>query len=344
MLLSEPMIESYYLETPERLLFAVKGFEHPDDRIIAVLRYAPYPEKGDRKKNGEFYRRLYHFPEQEQFLQAAYPQYLHYDPIFQLTLQSVPKFLIRKIYDPRLRLRELMQAPIRNAVEEDAVSFASLLQRETEIPWSGLGITGSLLIGLHTVYSDLDLAIFGAQNCKKVYRALHGMLDTPSNSVLRRLDARGLDDLHAQRAKDTHMDFAEFSEVEKRKVNQGSFRDRAYFIRFIKEACEEVEPYGFSSYRALGRMAITALIADDQEAIFTPCKYLLSDVRNLEALPLPDPTEIVSFRGRFCEQAQAGERIMATGTLERVQSIQGSIRHRLLLGNSPEDTMVLWRG
>jgi hypothetical protein len=41
MLLSEPMIESYYLETPERLLFAVKGFEPPDDLIAWSSLFKP---------------------------------------------------------------------------------------------------------------------------------------------------------------------------------------------------------------------------------------------------------------------------------------------------------------
>ena len=47
------VVESFYLETMEGLFFAVKGLEHPPDRWIAVLRYAPDPERGSREKRSE---------------------------------------------------------------------------------------------------------------------------------------------------------------------------------------------------------------------------------------------------------------------------------------------------
>jgi uncharacterized protein len=343
MLLSKPMIESYYLETPEQLLFAVKGLEHPDDRVVAVLRYAPDPEKGDRKKNGVSYRRLYHFPEQEQFLHIKCPQYLSWDPVFQATLQSVPRSLIRRVYSPRHRLKELMNAPAKEAVVDDAVAFCRLLEKEAGVPTSALGITGSLLIGLHTEKSDLDIVAFGTENCRDVCRALHELLEASSNTELSRLDTKGIDELYSQRIADTRMKFSDFVELEKRKVNQGVFRKRPYFIRFLKGASETGASYGRQTYTPLGRKSITALIADDREAIFTPCRYLLDDVRNIDGVTTSTPTEIVSFRGRFCEQARAGECIMAAGTLERVRDNRGDVRYRLLLGNSPEDIMVLWR-
>jgi predicted nucleotidyltransferase len=53
-----------------------------------------------------------------------------------------------------------------------------------------------------------------------------------------------------------------------------------------------------------------------------------------------DVAEIVSYRGRFCEQARAGDRIRARGTLERVQAKDGRVWHRLLLGNHPDDIML----
>ncbi len=335
------VVESYYLETREGLFFAVKGLEHPPDRLIAILRYAPDPESGDRRKGGKSYRRLYHFAEQEQLLQTAYPQYMAYDQVFQTTLQSVPCFMVKRVYDPCLRLRELMQASDREGIEEDAAAFAGILERETGVPVSSLGITGSLLIGLQTELSDLDIAVFGAQNCNSVYLALRRLLDAPSGSEVRRFDKKGVEELYAQRFQDTRMDFQDFVSLEKRKMNQGSFRGRTYFVRFIKHANETGEVYGDLHYTPLGRATITASIAGDQEAIFTPCRYLLSNTRSLEGELPPHLNEIVSFRGRFCEQAQAGESVIATGTLERIQNSRGEVRHRLLLGNFREDTMVV---
>jgi uncharacterized protein len=334
------VIESYYLETQEGLFFAVKGLEHPPDRTIAVLRYAPDPKGGDRRKGKKIYRRLYHFHEQEQLIKTAYPQYFSYDPVFQATLQSVPGAMVRHVYDPRLRIHELAQTSRRSAVEEDAYAFICLLQEKTQVPFSALGITGSLLIGLHTEQSDLDVVAFGAKNCAMVYQTLRGLLDDESGGELRRLDGRGLEELYAERVKDTNMDFRKFVELEKQKVNQGSFRNRPYFIRFIKKPHEVDSTYGQRRYIPLGRASISASIADDAESIFTPCRYRLADVKIMEGPQQISPKEIVSFRGRFCEQARVGDSIMATGTLERIQSNTGEVWHRLLLGNSAEDTMV----
>ncbi len=341
--LQTEVVESFYLETRDRLFFSVKGLEHPPDRWISVLRYAPDPQ-GNRIRNGQSYRRFYSFSEQEQFIRANCPQYLAYDPFFQTTLQSVPRFLALRIHDPRQRLKELKQATGSKKIEKDAAALASLLKNEAGVPWPCLGISGSLLIGLDTDSSDLDISVFGEQNCYQVYRALRKLLDDRSCAELNRLDDQGMDELYAERSTDTRMDLEDFISLECRKVNQGRFRSRTYFIRFIREAHEAEEGiYGRLSYTQLGRAEISAVVADDRGAIFTPCRYIVSKARGPVGQELADLTEIVSFRGRFCEQVQAGESIEASGMLELVQNNRGRSWQRLLLGNSTEDKMVLRR-
>jgi predicted nucleotidyltransferase len=181
--------------------------------------------------------------------------------------------------------------------------------------------------------------VFGAENCGKVYWALRRLLDTQASPELRPLNFRGMEDLYAERVIDTRMDFDEFVMLELRKVNQGRFRDRTYFIRFIKEPRESGEAYGKVHYTPLGRATIGAVIAEDQDAIYTPCRYSVCNVQVLRGPQGSVPNELVSFRGRFCEQALAGEMVYAEGTLERMETSQGAIRHRLLLGNSPDDTL-----
>jgi uncharacterized protein len=332
-------IEGFYLETAEGFHFAVKGLEHPPDRWIAVLRYAPDPVRGNRAKDGASYRRLYHFDEQEQQIRASCPQYLVYDPVFKATLQSVPSANVARLYDPRKKFQELTSGSTATPIEQDACAFLRLLQREAQVPASALGITGSLLIGLQAEESDLDVIVFGAANCRNVHFALRRLLDMQDFTELRPLNLRGMEDLYADRVIDTHMDFEEFVTLELRKVNEGRFRDRNYFLRFVKEPRESGEAYGQVRYTPLGRAAIGAVIASDQDAIFTPCRYPVSNVQVLRGPQGSVPSEIVSFRGRFCEQAFAGEMVYAEGTLERMETSPGAIRHRLLLGNSPDDTL-----
>ena len=59
-------------------------------------------------------------------------------------------------------------------------------------------------------------------------------------------------------------------------------------------------------YKNSGYAKIAAKITDSSDALFTPCTYKLSDVAVAEGPKLTPITEVVSFRGRFCEQAIKG--------------------------------------
>jgi predicted nucleotidyltransferase len=351
-------VEGFYLETIDGLFFAVKGLVHPPDRIIAVLRYLPDPA-GDRRRAGVAYRRVYHFDEQEALLAQRDPRYITFDPVFGERLQGVPRDLIAAVHDPRVGLAQLhSRFTSRSAsadasaeamtgsrdlgpVERDTLAFAELLTNEAGVPSSVLGVSGSVLIGLHTLASDLDLVVYGEQACRSVQSALRRLLAGPRAGLIRPLDEQGLTALYAARVKDTRMPFADFARHERRKVIQGTFSGREYFIRFVPDPTKIEEQYGDLTYRPAGRATIRARVTDDRQALFTPCCYGVTDVQFAAGKPAVDLTEIVSFRGRFCEQAWEGETVVAAGKLENVyNNKRDQVHHRLLLGGQPEDFMV----
>jgi uncharacterized protein len=334
------VIESHYLATKDGLFFAVKGLVHPPERIIACVRYAP-DAAGERLAAGQRYRRLYHFAEQEALLRECYPQYLAFDPACQVVLQSVPHAQVDQIYDPRRRLQDLREQSSRDRLAEDSVAFAALLAREAGIPGTVIGVSGSLLIGLHRPESDLDITVYGLAQGRAVQAALQCLLDTGAHPELARLDADGEQALYAERVADSQMAFADFLTVERGKINQGQFRGRPYFLRFVPAPDEIADCYGDYQYTPAGRATVLASVVDASLSIFTPCVYPLAEVTWLEGVAVPDLREIVSYRGRFCEQALAGDRVEACGQVERVEAHNGQAWHRLLLGNTVEDTMVL---
>jgi predicted nucleotidyltransferase len=141
------------------------------------------------------------------------------------------------------------------------------------------------------------------------------------------------------------MRFEDFARVESRKAFQGKFDGTDYFIRFVKEWGETNEQYGDVCYKNCGYAKITATIKDDSEALFTPCTYGIENVKVVEGARLKSIREIVSFRGRFCEQAKKGEKVVAQGKVEHVTiKKQGKEYYRIILGNKPSDYMVLSRG
>jgi hypothetical protein len=140
------------------------------------------------------------------------------------------------------------------------------------------------------------------------------------------------------------MSFEDFVLVESRKAFQGKFMGTDFFIRFVKDWSEVDEQYGDVCFKNSGYARITAKIADSTDSLFTPCTYKLQDVRVVEGPKLAPIAEIVSFRGRFCEQAENGEAVEAQGKVELVTDDKtGSEHYRLILGNKPSDYMVLSR-
>lgn len=332
--------EGDLVETSEGLIFDVKGLVHPHGRIVAFIRYYPN-ENGDRKRNRLVYGKVYSFPDRYILLKKRFPKYVVYDPVFDEILCEVPVSDAKKRLDPVEKLVRFRSCRILDPLQSKALQLAQLLRKTSKIPWSAIGISGSLLAGLHTASSDIDPIIYGSANCRRVYSALREMLDDPS-SLFKPYSKQDLKSLFDFRSKDTVVGFEDFDRTESRKASQGKFMGTGYFVRFVKDWSEFSERYGDIQYKNSGYVRIKATIGDDSESIFTPCKYMLEKATIIDGPRIPSITEIVSFRGRFCEQAKNGETIIAQGKVERVTDLKRHQEYfRLLIGNKPSDYMVL---
>jgi len=333
--------EGDLLETPDGIVFDVKGLIHPPDRIIAFPRFIPDPH-GNRKRGDRIYRKVYALSERYELLKERFPQYLVSDLIFGERLSEIPKEDIRCYYNPVDRLREFHDCSELDELEADALCFAELLQNHSDIRRNKLGISGSLLVQLHTLKSDIDPIVYGKRSCFKVYEALQSMMKE-KKSLVKAYTQEELRNLYGFRSKDTEMPFDDFITIECRKVLQGKFLQHDFYIRCVKDWNEIEERYGDVVYKRVGYAKIKATISDDSEAIFTPCRYSVDHVQLLKGTCKEVVSEIASFRGRFCEQAGEGEIVIAQGKVERVQKKDSDTFFRLLLGGKPSDFMVLER-
>ena len=163
--------EGDFIETFDGNIFDVKGLIHPPRKVIAFIRYTP-SRAGDRKKGSVIYQKVYPLHERYELLQKKFPQYLVDDPVFNEWLCEVPTKAIRLHYKSEDYLRRLRQKTRLTELEAAALHFADVLKRSAEISWNKLGISGSLLVGLYTPKSDVDIIVYGSQNCYRVYNLL----------------------------------------------------------------------------------------------------------------------------------------------------------------------------
>ena len=331
--------EGDLIESKGNIIFDVKGLVHPPKKVIAFIRYVPDPN-GNRKRDGIRYNKYYSLSKRYDLLKREYPQYLVKDTVFNTLLCEVPVQDITFHYQPAQGLEDLRSRIKLDVAQKAVVQFMKILKENTGVPWNKLGVSGSILINLHDSSSDIDLVVYGSSTGYRVQAVMKELLED-INGPFEAYDLDGLRQLFDFRSKDTVVSFEDFVRTDSRKISHGKFRGRHFFIRFVKDLNEISEQYGSIIYKPVGKARIKATVVDDLEALFTPCCYKVANVKILDGIKVESIDEIVSFRGRFCEQARSGETVIAEGKIERVHEEGKNDHFRLLLGNEPSDHMIL---
>jgi len=327
--------EGDFVETSEGLFFDVKGLLHPPDRIVAYLRYYPH-ERGARLRGRVRYGKVYDLSKRRRLLEKKWPHYLFYDEVQGRELEGVPIANVFEVHRPAQGLTALLRSARKDRLQSSAARLVGILARESKLPLTSFGISGSLLVGLHSRGSDIDVIVYGAKVSGRVQEALFALLE--DNEYFHRYGLLDLRKLHARRGLQQAISFRDFAAQERRKVFQGKFFGHDYFVRCVKNLREVTEHYGETRYRPIGKSTVSAQVLDDGESLLTPCTYLLEHVRVLAGVRSHGPREVVSFRGRFAEQARKGESVLARGRLEAVLS--GKSRYfRLVVGEGLTDVL-----
>ena len=325
--------EGDFLELQDDSIFEVKGLTHPPGRVIAYPRYV-IDDNGDRVRDSKRFKKLYSFKERNYLMNQKYSSYLVIDPVFNRQLPEVPYEEVRFHNKPEDALYRLRHKDDIDETERRAVELADLLENISGVSSSNIGISGSIMVGFHKPSSDIDIVTYGAKESMCLRDSMKNTFKNQSN--IRRYSHTELVNLYRFRVPDTIMPFDEFVKHEKRKSFQGIFKDHEFFIRYLSES---KETYGDSIYFQEGLSKIKAKVTDCSESFFTPCKYQLGQVEVTKGIDLPGISEAVSYRGRFCEQAEVGEEVELQGALEKVVSSTGEHR-RIILGERPSDFMV----
>ena len=335
--MSHTFREGDFVESLEGLIFDVKGLIHPPNRVLAFVRYIP-DVHGARLRGGKRYRKIYELDDRYKFLKAHYPDYIVHDRVFDEDLNEVPINRLVKHYRPLEKTKALVLSQTKTALEQRTLDMIAALSSVSGVTFEDFGISGSVLVGLAEPTSDIDVVIYGSKKSNAVRESLSKLLK--EDEAFRPYDEPTLLGLHKRRHQETGIPFGDYAYSEARKDFQGLFHGTDFFIRYVKDWFEVEETYGSTIYQKVGFGKIEGIIDEDREAIFTPCTYFLGNVSIVEGLKVEPLTEIVSFRGQFCEQAVRGERVRAQGKIER-KTVKEGISYRLILGNTRRDYMIV---
>ncbi|MHA1674692.1 MAG: hypothetical protein ACTSYI_13820, partial [Promethearchaeota archaeon] len=238
------------------------------------------------------------------------------------------------------------------------------------------GITGSCLGGLEQPSSDIDIIIYGYGASLKVrgylYTTFRNFSPEQRSQKIRPYTSDELPDLYSLRVPGKHISMSKFAQIELRKLHQGFYGGREFFIRYFefdsREDYARINPFEKQSITGLGRISLSAQVVEDYHWWTTPSRIKIANVSLIDTsslvasssrilsqnnLELTDISCTFTLRGRFTENARLLERVHIYGTLELVTLEMGNdeiedhndrdeppMYLQVVLGNHPHDVLL----
>ena len=307
-----------FVESRERLVFAVTSYYHPPDRAIAFLRYYPSPQ-GERRRGGERFAKIAGTDDSFSILKA-YPWYLFPSEVTGSLLQAVPLERIARVYHPAERLAGIYRSP-KDPLEERALELSEFF---SGIPREKKGITGSLLVDLHDPQASvIDFVVYGLKDHARARGVLRKGLEEGTFEPPSREDWYRAYKKRFPRAET--LTFEEFLWYEGRKYHKGIIDGKIFDILLVREPQEIEGRYSERRFRRWEETKLQCLVTDASLAFDSPAVYMVEG----------EVEEVVSFTHTYAGQALGGEEIEVSGRLEEVQEV-GRSYMRVVVGTTRE--------
>lgn len=323
----------YFIQTKDDLFFAVNTYTHPDDYVIAFLRYVP-DENGDRLHDKLKYSKV-DSDEAYEYIKKHHPNYLFKWNVENKKMMGVPITDIKKILSPIKRLDEILNTKSNDPYIGKIQKLAKIFHDECNISYENMGITGSTLPGLQkSETSDIDFIIFGLDNHKKA-RMLYKKLKEDPESILNPIEGEFWEKVYNKRIKDDSLDFDEFIFYEKRKNNRGLINNTLFDILSTMNPDDPINTDELY-YKQIGKMKVKCKILEDKQSFDTPSIYDISDVEIIEG-PDVKIDKLVSYTHTYAGEVQNNEWVLASGVCEEVTNKTNNTKtYNLTIGTTRE--------
>jgi len=161
------LIDLDYFKTKDKIIYLVKGYYHPSQRVFAYPIYWPN-QRGERTEpsTGQRYKKEIDELNNKKIFSLR-PYYRHrYIP---KNCPLIPKSEIIKVYKPKKKICDFIKREKKTIWYKIFNGFINI----AKIPRNNIGIFGSYLVDLAQdnrgkMIKDIDFAIYGRNNCRKL--------------------------------------------------------------------------------------------------------------------------------------------------------------------------------
>jgi len=326
------LVDCDAIVTIHGFIFYVVGYEHPEDRVMCNLKYVPinYAKLFDL----EWLDQTWYFKKRKlirpkvlfsskvyksiiKTMRKHFSEYIYYSANLRKYTISVPKYLIEEVYKPNESLKRILNKRDRDFLESKAIEFITELSRESRVPIESFGISGSIGLGMHRRFSDMDIIVYGSENYYRVLKALKS------------LESKGL------------LTLSRSSILEKTRLNRGVYKGTKFNVNAVRST-SEISSIRYR-YNPICTTKIICRVINDYESIFRPAVYKVKVIRVFEGIEdiLRSTEYVVSMIGIHRMIARTGDIILVKGMLEEVIEEESGLKfNRVFVGSGFQDEYI----
>jgi predicted nucleotidyltransferase len=328
--------------TKDGFIMNTFGYEHPDERVFAFLKYIPSQYKqlfnvemltrtwkfGESPLTQQLFRaeKLYTAKNYQTFIEAfrkSFPDYLFFDETRGKELITAPLDKIEQVFVPKDRLVWLANLKNPDDLQSLALELIDVVSKESGVSKTDLGIHGSIALEMHAPESDMDFVVYGSQNFRLVEEAIQRLVNE---------------------AKFTYI---AGNRIEAARKFVGKYKGKIWMYNATKKLEEIKTQFGQYTFTPLAPVRFTATVCDDSETMYRPAIYKIIGYLPQDAQSELDltkiPKQVVSNIGCYRNVARSGQQVKVAGTLEKVQSTQdGSVFYQVVVGTATSEEEYIW--
>lgn len=164
-------------------IYLVVGNTHPSGLIIAYLKYVTSKKPTLWGRRNTYYERVLREYSVEEVLRvSAEAGTQYYDPTLGVSVPVVKTSEVREWLRPEEKLGRLRRR-VDDLIELVSVEVSDIVSDLTGLSDSDIGVTGSVLAGIHGPHSDVDLVIYGCREALKFVQSSLEMSKLPGEKI-----------------------------------------------------------------------------------------------------------------------------------------------------------------